>query len=685
MFFVKLRLHGQDVNEVALESGREYTFGRSSDCDVQLQEQPGISRTHFRISEVDGAWEVQVLSKFGDLNVAGSPVQTLKLENGTVFKLAGYDFLFFERATSVAQPQSQAHARAPIEADSYEMPMAVGQSEALAVPAQASGNFPARIAPVEFEGSDESTKIIESTVAVGLPFLRIIDANKREETIKLEGRKWLAGREEGSQILLNDRKASRKQFELSTSPQGNFIRDLGSSNGTLLNGMPLAADELKAIRSGDVIQVGQLSIHFEVRDPNFERRLMVVPQEVLSAVPAVAQPQGGYEMINFPVPSGPGGAVRVDGSGGAPMIYDGQGAGDFELEARNAKNKKIRFYAIAALLIAGAVYFLQDEPPPPPKKKVEAAANDPFSKLTPQQQQRVKELMVLGKNLFMQGKQALAAEQLKKLHEILPTGFENSLAIARECEEQAIIEDQRRAVERDLKIAAENRVIVDQNLRQCEPLSNTTLNESELRACLAPTYERDPSNPRIEEFLHKIRTRVLERDAKLEKQKDYASAVAAGKRLYANAERLEKQGDLDGAVEAYGKHVGSRFPDPENLKAISRSKISSMKANKTAAISKYLQAAQLAFTNQKYPEAVNNINKIKALDPQNEEAAELNANIQRQKNAKLRSLYEESIISEGLGQIDEAKKKWKEILETDHPDGQYYKRAKNKMKAFGGS
>jgi pSer/pThr/pTyr-binding forkhead associated (FHA) protein len=673
VFRLKLRLHGQDVKDLALESGREYTFGRSVDCDVQLEEQPGISRVHFKLTEVDGEWEVQVLSKFGDLTFAGSPIQNLRLEEGTVFKLAGYDFLFTERAATLAQEEPQ-------EEDHQNMPMAVGQSE-VNYNAPSSSNLPARLQPVDFEGSDESTRIIESSTS-GLPFIRLVEGSGKEETIKLEGRKWIAGREEGSQILLNDRKASRKQFELSTSPQGNFIRDLGSSNGTLLNGMPLAADELKAIRSGDVIQVGALAIHFEVRDPNFERRLMVVPQEVLSATPAVIQ-QMPYEMINYPVPTGPGGAVRVDGAN-APALYEGQQWD--ERAVKEAKAKKFRFYLIAIIVIALPVYFLMDQPEKPKKKpKVEANANDPLSKLTPQQQQQVKELMVLGRNLFMQGKQAMAAEQLRKLHEILPTGYENSLAIAQECAEQERIENARRAVERELQQAAENRVIVDQNLKKCEPLANQTMNEGELRTCLAPTYERDPANPRLEDYLNRVRARIAERDAKITNQKNYSASVGRGKALFANAERLEKQGDLDSAVEAYGKHVSSNFPDPENLKTISRKKISSMQANKSAAIAKYLEAAQLAFTNQNYPAAVNNINKIKGLDPQNMQAAELNANIQKQKNQKLREIYEESVINEGLGQIDQAKTNWKKILDMDHPDGQYYKRAKSKMKAFGGS
>ncbi|HVK61516.1 MAG TPA: FHA domain-containing protein, partial [Bdellovibrionales bacterium] len=255
------------MKEITLESGREYTFGRSSSCDVQLEEQPGISRQHFTVSEVDGEWTAKVIAKFGDLVHAGSPVSTLKLESGTVFKLGGYDFAFIEAI------EEQESVVVSDEQDEI-LPMASGDM---------TGNLPAKYngGGDSFAGDDDATRII-STPSTGDLYLRIVDGENRQNSIKLDSKKSIAGRDESCTISLADRKASRRQFEITSTAQGVFIRDLGSSNGTILNGMPLAADELKILRSGDVIQVGQLTIHFEVRDPSFEKRLMVVPPEILA-------------------------------------------------------------------------------------------------------------------------------------------------------------------------------------------------------------------------------------------------------------------------------------------------------------------------------------------------------------------------------------------------------------------
>ena len=216
MFRLKVRLHGSDVKEIALESGREYTFGRGQDCDIQLEDQPGISRTHFKVYEDNGAWSARVVSKFGDINVGGNPVQEVRLEVGSVIKLSGYDFIFFEAQSAVVTPINAVDSGESVD---LSQPIAVGQSQVSTMPVASN-------APVAFEGSDEATRVME-TQAWGEPYVRIVEGSGREETIKLEGRKWIAGREEGSQILLNDRKASRRQFELVASPQGNFVRDLG--------------------------------------------------------------------------------------------------------------------------------------------------------------------------------------------------------------------------------------------------------------------------------------------------------------------------------------------------------------------------------------------------------------------------------------------------------------------------
>ncbi|GEM_PF-3608079 len=65
---------------------------------------------------------------------------------------------------------------------------------------------------------------------------------------------WRLGRGEGVEIRLNDPRVSRLHAEFSLSPVGLEIRDLGSTNGTYVNGSRIS--EARLLADGDLIEVG---------------------------------------------------------------------------------------------------------------------------------------------------------------------------------------------------------------------------------------------------------------------------------------------------------------------------------------------------------------------------------------------------------------------------------------------
>ena len=356
MATLKVLLHGKEVSSIRLEPGQEYIFGRGDTCAVQLQDQPGISRQHFKVFDEGGQWSARVISKFGELIVAGQPAPSIELTQGAVFKLAGYDFRFLEvdEKSMVAQDHGDMRAVSggePIGSATE----AQGNSQAVGngrVPAtlslipsgpyghtsngQGTGASPQGFAPSQFEGNDEATNV--GAILPAKPSLRIVKSDGTENRVDLDGKKWLAGREDTCDIFLPDRKASRRQFEITSTPEGYFITDLGSANGTVLNGDPLIPEDPRPINSGDVISVQSLLLHFEIRDPSFEKRLVAIPREVMAAPALMQVPR--FEIINYPVPhSGGGGAVRVDHSN--------------EWEEKKKKPNTIRLVLILVIAVGG--------------------------------------------------------------------------------------------------------------------------------------------------------------------------------------------------------------------------------------------------------------------------------------------------------------------------------------------
>lgn len=675
MFRLSLHLHGAQVNELELVPGQEYTFGRGSSCDIVLEEQPGISRSHFRVREENGQWTAQVISKFGSLIYAGQPIQTLPLDVGTVFKVGSYDFKLLAQAEEKAQNDS----RSGFASGQEPLSNASGQSHfpSANLPATTSQDrLPQPPSEPEFEGNEEATRIVSSIA--GAPYLRIVEPSGEEEILCLEGRKWIAGRETGCEILLNDRKASRRQFELTSSHQGFFVRDLGSSNGTLLNGIPLAPDELKPIRSGDALTVGGVVLHFELRDPHFDKRLMVIPPEVISGSPAIIQ--NPYELINYPVTTGPGGAVRVNSPRGIISGYAEQfGLNPSSMD--DSKRKKMRFYMIIAIVLLPLLAILIQDGEP--EKKPAAVDAGPFSRLSPQKQQVVKETFILAKNLYIQGKLELAAEQLSKLHEIIPEGYENSLSMAEDCRAAAEQAERLRFIAAERKRQSENNRKIEENLRYCQNLANTTMNLEEVRRCLSPTIDLDPSHPKINELISLVQMRITENNERAEERREYEERVSRGRSLYYKAERLKESNKYLAAIDAYKKHIDSSYPDPDNLKAKSQRTLVEITRNIEKKVDEAVQAAASAYASKNYKEALELLINARDLDPNSEKVAKNYSQYRREVTLKMREMYQESVIAEGIGNVPQAKELWQKIIDTDHPQGEYYKKARTKLRSYG--
>lgn len=88
----------------------------------------------------------------------------------------------------------------------------------------------------------------------------IIREGGRERVVELDLDKITIGRSKANAISILDEKASRAHCALERTELGWFVVDLGSSNGTLLNGK-LVKKQLVTL--GDVITIGATEIHFE--------------------------------------------------------------------------------------------------------------------------------------------------------------------------------------------------------------------------------------------------------------------------------------------------------------------------------------------------------------------------------------------------------------------------------------
>jgi pSer/pThr/pTyr-binding forkhead associated (FHA) protein/tetratricopeptide (TPR) repeat protein len=650
---LRILLNGAEVETVNLESGKSYVAGRSSGCDIQLGEYPGISRQHFRVFEQNGQWTVEVTSKLGSVLHNQEPVSELVLTDGMSFKVSKYEFFF-------AEAQEQKLQQASGDESSFV---------AAANPPAVMNNFTPANNYEEESGDDYGATMVAQVS--NLPYIRIVkDSEGTEETLRLEGTLWLAGRDETCDITLDDVKSSRRHFELNSVGGDYFIRDLGSSNGTLLNGSKLRTDELTPIKSGDVIGVGTTTLHFEIRDPNFKNKLIVLPQQLTQLPPGAEY----GNVLSFPGHT-QGGVVQLDANGQPMRKKKG-------LDFSNPRTKI--FATVAAVLIIIAFIFGGESESGKPSSPT---ANDTkkmaFEKLPEPQKKLVRDTYQMAYNLYLNQKSELSAQQLEKIHLILPEGYEESFKLREEIRQREEDRLRRIAIAEEQRRIDENRRKVETSIANCQPIARSASTVTRVQECLAEAMTLDPENQQMQNMLAQVEDRLQTERLRMANKADYARNLARGRSLFQKADKLETSGDLLGAITAWEKMLNASFPDPDGLKDQGRERLLKLKAGLDKEIEKRLDNVEKMYAAGKNREAFAELKKAKAVAPNDSRIPELTDRIVRELNGQLQSIYSDSVLEEGLGNVETAKEKWRKILEIDRPEGEYYRRAQSKLRQYG--
>ncbi|MBI4585243.1 MAG: FHA domain-containing protein [Planctomycetes bacterium] len=90
-----------------------------------------------------------------------------------------------------------------------------------------------------------------------------VEENGEVRQLDFEGPVVQIGREKDNQVVIHDPRSSRHHCRVLHTPDGFFVEDLQSRNGTLLNGARITRSSLQ---EGDVIQIGKTRIGFD-KDP----------------------------------------------------------------------------------------------------------------------------------------------------------------------------------------------------------------------------------------------------------------------------------------------------------------------------------------------------------------------------------------------------------------------------------
>jgi pSer/pThr/pTyr-binding forkhead associated (FHA) protein len=108
------------------------------------------------------------------------------------------------------------------------------------------------------------------------PVLIVLTGKHKGKRVRLAEGETVIGRDESAKIRVATHEVSRQHCLLLVSAAGVLVRDLGSRNGTFINGVPIA--EETTLHPGDTLTTGPMTFELEQDEANKK------PQSGLSTI-----------------------------------------------------------------------------------------------------------------------------------------------------------------------------------------------------------------------------------------------------------------------------------------------------------------------------------------------------------------------------------------------------------------
>lgn len=133
------------------------------------------------------------------------------------------------------------------------------------------------------------------------PFqLRILAGPTPDQVLPLDGPELVIGRDPTCNLIVNDLEVSRRHAHLTRQPSGFVIEDLGSTNGTFVNGQRIAA--VTPLQPGDRLSLGEnVILTFELgTKPEGINAAPAPKPPVVVTIPVPLEPQTPPKSIQVP-------------------------------------------------------------------------------------------------------------------------------------------------------------------------------------------------------------------------------------------------------------------------------------------------------------------------------------------------------------------------------------------------
>lgn len=510
------------------------------------------------------------------------------------------------------------------------------------------------------ENSSEKTEIFKGFAKYQL---KLYGENVPYTKFLLEDNKEiLIGRSVECDIVLKDSEVSSKHARLKKTLSFCILEDLNSGNGTFYKGERVNRAELV---SGDEFVIGGTTFSVEVQSDLIDAesdRLMPVEENQVIETEEIVEEESHFDELGAEEP--------VAG-------------GKFSLKAILADPKKKRIFYIVLVLFL-VLLFVDDgsESTSTSASKKPDAKKEPLKpkkNLSREMLEQLEQSYLLARSYFSEGKYAESIAELDKIRPIDPD-YKETAALYKTAKQGL---QQLQEAERKKREEEERKIKM---VKVKELLEKARLAVKDKQVILADElfsqiFELDPENVDVASLkleLDAYKKELAEKKEEEERRKkirqEMISSLAPGKNAYLkkewykailNLERFLNKEDLD-----------------EDLVSEASSMLKESKENLDKQVAPLIGQARSYKEGQDLKNAYQAYNTILNIEPSNSEAINEVDSIKDILDSRSKKVFREALILYDLSLYDEARDKFKEVLQVSPTNSEYYEKAAKKLKEF---
>lgn len=738
---------GETLKTLPVEG--DVVLGRAEGCEIRLEDR-AISREHAIFRKSGSQIQVEKKSEFAPLLVNGSECTTAILKEGDIVSVGPYLIRMSMPVEAPPPPPQQETAPPPVSEAAVEVPVGeVAQVDiAGGVPAEGvlvdspvdGGDFqnsnppeggelqvsgdgglvgldnpidspPADSVapppdeepsgPVDEDGKTKITPVgrISAKLILSPGAANFTEYELTQDEVSI-------GRGKNCTIVLNDKKASRKNAVIRRVGAGFAIKDLESANGTFVNGERIQEHELSG---DDVIRVGNTEIEFKAFSQDYaakEKDFMSLPPEpeeeaevVADFQPPMELPAGGMVAPDPGMIQGIGQGTDLAGQlpaspvgveiGAIPGITgtDPKGKG-------KKKTLKEKFLALPKPLqgvltiafVALLYWASQDEPEivkKPPPKKATAPTGDrgplTFEALSADQKRFVENQHSLAFDYYRNKEYDKALFEIQKIFTLIPD-YKDSREIERYAKEGKrkleALEEEKRKKEEEAALKAKIAQLIDEikGLMQAKKYD-------EAKELFSQVLAIDPDNADVASWKKEIEAyeeqRRIEAQA-LQVQKDINKHAWD---VYREGLVLKKQGKYHSAIPVFQKVIDIGASD-KSVIDLSKKMIAVCKDTIRKQRDPILAEAKQAEDAGDFSKAFNLYKKATRVDPPHPAGYQGMNRIRGVLHEKAKAIYTEAVLAESFSDFTTARKLFKDCLSVAPEDDIYHERSLRKLARY---